>query len=231
MEQLGELSTKYNVPVQSHISENKDEIKFVHELHPNNSYAEVYDNFKLMTPKTIMAHGVHLTDDELHLFKEREAAISHCPVSNFSLCSGVFCARKALDMGIKLGLGTDVAGGYSPSLLDTIRQAVSASNVVHLEKPEYKPLSWQEAFHLATVGGSQVIGMEDTLGNFLPGKSFDALVVDPRVNNSPLDVFADDTLLEIFQKFIFLGDDRNITQVWVQGNKIVPWGVKVRRDG
>lgn len=220
LQQLGEMGEKYGVPVQSHVSENKDEISFVNSLHPNCSYTGVYDKFKLMNERTIMAHGVHLGDDELKIFKERGSAISHCPVSNFSLCSGVFPTRKALDLGIKVGLGTDVAGGYSASLLQTVRQAISASNMVSLEKPELKPISWQEAFFLATVGGSQVIGMQDTLGNFLPGKYFDALVVDPTSEGSPIDVFSDDKLIEIFQKFIFLGDDRNIVQVWVNGNKL-----------
>lgn len=220
LQKLGELCEKHKVPVQSHVSENKDEVSFVSSLHPGSSYTGVYDKFHLMTSRTIMAHGVYLTDDELKLFKEREASISHCPVSNFSLCSGVFGARKAIDMGIKVGLGTDVAGGYSASLLDTIRQAITASNLIHLQNNETKALSWQEAFYLATVGGSQVIGMEDSLGNFLPGKFFDALVIDPSAPNSPIDVFADDKLIEIFQKFIFLGDDRNIQQVWVNGKKL-----------
>eukprot|EP00026_Physarum_polycephalum_P007872 Phypoly_transcript_07942.p1 GENE.Phypoly_transcript_07942~~Phypoly_transcript_07942.p1 ORF type:complete len:486 (+),score=83.15 Phypoly_transcript_07942:96-1460(+) len=230
LQKLGELVDKYQVPVQSHVSENKDEVAIVEQQHPGCSYTQVYDKFNLLNSRTIMAHGVHLTDDEFSLFKQKESAISHCPVSNFSLCSGIFPLRKALDLGIKVGLGTDVAGGYSPSLLETMRQAIAASNIIHLQHPETKSLSWQEAFYLATVGGSQVIGMQDKLGNFQPGKWFDALVIDPTAPDSPLDVFEADTLQEIFQKFIFLGDDRNIAQAYVQGKKVVPWGTKRRRE-
>jgi len=80
-------------------------------------------------------------------------------------------------------------------------------------------LDYQEAFYLATVGGSKVIGREDKLGNFLPGKEFDALIIDPACENSPFDLF-DATALEIFEKFIHLGDDRNIAQIFVKGRQV-----------
>jgi len=220
---LGELANKYDVPIQSHISENKNEVSWVGQLHPDhNSYSNVYAAHGLLTNRSIMAHGVHLTDDELKIFKENEASVSHCPVSNFSLCSGTLCVRNVLEHDIKLGLGTDVSGGYATSMLDVIRQSIIAATSVHFNNAKYAPLSWQEAFFLATVGGSQVINMPDKLGNFLPGKFFDALIIDPYVIGSPFDVFEKDTLSQIFQKFIFLGDDRNIIEVYVNGKKIVP---------
>jgi len=217
---LGKLASKHDVPIQSHISENKNEVSWVGQLHPDHdSYSSVYAAHGLLTDRTIMAHGVHLTDDELKIFKEKGAAVSHCPVSNFSLCSGTLCVRNVLEHDIKLGLGTDVSGGYTTSLLEVMRQTIIAANVVHFNDSKYAPLSWQEAFFLATVGGSRVINMPDKLGNFLPGKFFDALIIDPFVTKSPFSVFEADTLSEIFQKFIFLGDDRNIVEVYVNGKK------------
>ena len=137
MRALGALADKYNVPIQSHISENKDEIAWVAALHPEcKSYADVYKQHGLWNKQTIMAHGCHLTEDEVKLCKEDAVGISHCPNSNFSLCSGWLDVRRLIDAGVKVGLGTDVAGGYSSSMLDAMRQAIIASTVSKITKDE-----------------------------------------------------------------------------------------------
>ena len=100
---LGELAEQYDVRIQTHISENLDDIARMGELFPDNtSYADVYDSFKLLGPKTILAHAVHLWDDEVKLIAEKGAGISHCPTSNFNLTSGVAPVGKYLDAGIKV---------------------------------------------------------------------------------------------------------------------------------
>ena len=113
MKSLGKLGKeKENILIQSHLDENLGEIAWVKELHPEvNSYTEVYDEFGLLKNGTILAHCVHITDDELNLLKERNASIAHCPSSNFLLYSGIADVRHFMDMGVKVGLGTDVAGG------------------------------------------------------------------------------------------------------------------------
>lgn len=108
--------------------------------------------------------------------------------------------------------------GYSPSMLNAIRNAL-VTGTVHTCYNGAASLNFKEAFFLATVGGSQVIGCEDKLGNFMPGKEFDALVIDPECPDSPFDVF-EDTNLEIFEKFIHLGDDRNIDKIYVKGKDV-----------
>jgi len=85
----------------------------------------------------------------------------------------------------------------------------------------YEPLSYREVFHLATQGGAEVLGMGDVVGNFLPGKKLDCLVIDVNAAEGPIDMFGDEDLLEIFQKFIFLGDDRNIANVYVDGKRVL----------
>ncbi|KFY81843.1 hypothetical protein V500_11031, partial [Pseudogymnoascus sp. VKM F-4518 (FW-2643)] len=105
---LGELQKETGLPVQTHISENKREIDLVAELFPEaKSYAEVYDTHGLLGPKTVLAHAVHITDEERALIKKRGAGISHCPVSNAALASGMAEVRTWLDDGISVGLGTD----------------------------------------------------------------------------------------------------------------------------
>jgi len=222
MHELGKLSKKYNIPIQSHISENKKEVAWVKDLFPKSeSYSKVYDDNQLLNEKTVMAHGIYLTDEELHLFKERNAGISHCPVSNTFIHSGILDCRRVLKEGVKLGLGTDISGGCSPSILEVIRFAVACSNTLQMNDEHYHCLSYKEAFALATLGGAQVLGLEKDIGNFEVGKQFDAIIVDPFAYNSPFDVFEQqDKLEDIFQKFIFLGDDRNIVQVFVSGKVV-----------
>ncbi|KAG7092692.1 hypothetical protein E1B28_009023 [Marasmius oreades] len=235
--ELGKLaSSDPSLHIQTHISENKSEVTFTKSLFPEcNSYAAVYDSFKLLRRNTILAHAVHLEDGEIDLIKERDAGISHCPTSNFHLNSGVAPVGKYLDKGIKVGLGTDVSGGYSPSMLNAIRNASIASKICVMQADDSKSsgqykdkqLSVASLLYLATLGGARVCDLEDRVGSFAPGKCFDALIVDVRnVTGNPclwgVDVGPEmttslDTMLE---RFIFCGDDRNISSVYVQGRRI-----------
>ena len=173
-----------------------------------------------------MAHGVHLLDEELEVLKEKGTGIAHCPISNFAIRSGVFHLRKTVEKGVKVGLGTDVSGGYSPSIIETIRQSITASSVFHFQNSDDKlndVLSFEEAFYYATLGGAKVMGLHDRIGNFEVEKAFDALVIDVNAPSSPFDNFdfTASSSRDLFQKFIFLGDDRNISQVYVQGNLVL----------
>ncbi|KAI8617091.1 hypothetical protein BC830DRAFT_1115278 [Chytriomyces sp. MP71] len=240
MSGLAALSAAHTpkIHVQSHLSENKNEVAWVRDLHPScDSYTHVYDTHGLLHERTYMAHCIWCTRDERALLRARGAAIIHCPNSNFSLSSGALNVRRLLREGVKVGLGTDVSGGYSPSILDAIRQAVVASKMVSIglgsgneplvqgaessnaSAESYDALTFAEAFHLATVGGAESLDLQDKIGNFLVGKDFDALVVNPRADKSPVDVFEGDSVLDVFQRFLFLGDDRNIEQVYVAGKR------------
>jgi guanine deaminase len=224
MSELGRISRKYGLPVQSHLSESKGEIAWVAELHPEcTSYAEVYKAYGLLHDASYMAHCVHSDDAEVKLLSDTGCGVSHCASSNFNLCSGVMNIRKHMKGGVKMSIGTDVAGGHSPSMLDAIRQSIVASTVTSFNMGDdlAKPLSYQEAFHLATVGGAKVLGMDNVLGNFQTGKKADILVVDGHCDDSPFDVFEGEEEMEIFQKFLFLGDNRNIKTIFVDGKKVL----------
>ncbi|KAG0705067.1 hypothetical protein DFH29DRAFT_908642, partial [Suillus ampliporus] len=119
--------------IQTHISENKAEIELTKSLFKTNSYAETYDKFHLLRDNTVLAHGVHLTEDEMVLIAKRGSGVSHCPTSNFYLSSGMARVGMLLDHGVKVGLGTDVAGGYSPSILTEIQHASIASKMVAIQ--------------------------------------------------------------------------------------------------
>lgn len=118
MSGLGELAKSEGLPAQTHLSENLAEIAWVKELFPEcTSYADVYYKSGLLGKQTILAHCVHLTEEELTLIAQTASGISHCPNSNSNLSSGICPVKKIMQKGIKMGLGTDVAAGYSPSIL------------------------------------------------------------------------------------------------------------------
>ena len=137
LHKLGHLAQTSNHPIQTHISENPSEISLVHTLFPTHpTYAHVYDAHSLLTPSTVLAHGIHLSPTERSLIKHRQSKISHCPVSNTSLSSGLCPVRELLDEGITVGLGTDVSGGYSSSMLTAAREAGMVSRTVAALTPE-----------------------------------------------------------------------------------------------
>lgn len=119
------------LPIQTHISENTSECALVASLFPDQKdYASVYDAHGLLTPRTVLAHAVHLSPSERALIKSRGSGVSHCPISNTSLSSGLCPVRTLLDEGVEVGLGTDVSGGFSPSVLVAAREAALVSRTV-----------------------------------------------------------------------------------------------------
>ncbi|KOC67513.1 Guanine deaminase [Habropoda laboriosa] len=221
MRELGKLAKEKNLHIQTHISENTDEIKAVKEKFPeHSSYAAVYDEAGLITNKTVLAHGIYLTDNEIALIKERGASVIHCPSSNTCLKSGLCDVQKLKNKGVKIGLGTDVSGGQSCSILDTMRSALEVSSHLSIIKDNYKALNYKDVFYLATLGGAAALAMDNQIGNFEIGKEFDALVVDTSVSDGLLNDLQNNTLEERLQKFIYSGDDRNIVQMYVNGHKV-----------
>jgi guanine deaminase len=245
MHELSAIAKKYDLPIQSHLSESAGEIAWVKELHPDQSnYSSVYDHFGLLTEKTVMAHCIHLDHNERKLLLDRKVGISHCPSSNFCLHSGVMNVRRLIEEGYeKIGLGTDCAGGYSPSILDAMRQALIASKVIHIDThnaPDaeklYKALNFANVFYLATLGGARCMALDDKIGNFQVSKQFDAIVVDVshKQHSRPLlhhpdrepaagnmDIFPHDDHMSVFEKFIYLSDDRSLKSVYVAGNRVL----------
>lgn len=228
---LGELQAETDLPVQTHIAENQGELALVRDLFPESAdYASVYDTYGLLTPKTILAHGIHLSDKEARLISTRGAKVSHCPASNSSLSSGAASVRRLWDSGIEVGLGTDVSGGYAPSILENARQASLVSRHVAMRMPEgtereRTKLTVEEVLYLATRGGAAVMGMDGKVGAFEVGMEFDAQLVKlglvgedgTKCTDSNVDVFGWETWEEKIAKWLFNGDDRNCKEVWVKG--------------
>lgn len=131
LHQLGALAKEYDLPIQTHIAENPDEVKLVGELFPDcTSYTDVYARHGLLTPRTVLGHAIWLSAEEKEVVKAHGAGVSHCPVSNSYISSGLCPVRSYLDLGIKVGLGTDVSGGWSGSMLVAAREALGVSRVL-----------------------------------------------------------------------------------------------------
>lgn len=216
LKSLGELSKKYNVPVQSHLSENLSEISFVKKLNPKlKNYASVYDEAGLFGElPTIMAHCVWLEEDEIDLMVRKKVFVAHCPNSNSNLSSGIASIRKLLEKGLNIGIATDVSGGHSVSMMNAIASSAMVSKLKWLESNKAdKPLTTAELFYLATKGGGKFFGK---VGSFEEGYEFDALIID----DCNLSIFKPLSIEERLEKFIYTGDDRNIKERYVAGKKI-----------
>jgi guanine deaminase len=177
---LSDLQREFGLAVQSHLSENPKEIEWVHELRPSSaSYADAYNDSGLLGGQgcpTIMAHCVYSDAEERALLKQKGVWVAHCPESNTSLGSGIAPVRAFLDAGLKVGLGTDVAGGYSSSMFHAIAEAIKVSKLRwRLVDERQKPLTVPEAFYLATRGSGSLWGK---VGSFEAGYEFDAVILD-----------------------------------------------------
>lgn len=225
---LGKLAKERDLPVQTHISENKNEIKLVGEMFPGHShYTDVYDKHGLLTPRTILAHAVHLDEDERRIIMERGSKVSHCPASNSAITSGAARVRWLMDGGVDVGLGTDMSGGYSPSVLEAVRQALLVSRHVAMADDDRAKLSVEECLYLGTRGGAKVVGLEDKIGGFEIGMEFDAQLIglgsvdeEDGEDEGPVDVFGWESWDDKIAKWVFNGDDRNTVAVWVKGRLV-----------
>lgn len=231
---LGRLQKATDLPVQTHISENKAEIALVAELFPKSKhYTDVYDTAGLLTPKTILAHAVHLSQEERQLIRQRDAKLSHCPASNTAITSGRAKVRELLDAGITMGLGTDVSGGYTPSILAQCREAIFVSRHIAMDTDrDADKLSPEEALYLATRGGAKVVGLEERIGGFEVGMDWDAQVVslggtvegkeDVALGQGEglVEIFGNESWEDRVAKWVYTGDDRNTLAVWVKGRLV-----------
>ncbi|CAL4061106.1 unnamed protein product, partial [Meganyctiphanes norvegica] len=150
---------------------------------------------------SILGHCIHMTEEELHLLRDKKAGIAHCPASNIALKSGLFDARRALTLGLKIGLGSDCAAGYNCCMLDNLRQAIITSNVLALGKENYQTITYKDAFRMATLGGAQALNMDGCIGNFCVGKEFDALLIDVESPDTPIDIFHKDIFVQQILRF------------------------------
>ena len=224
MEELKQIQMTYGIPVQSHLSESPGEIEFVKFLRPNNEfYGDAYNDYDLFGKnddintdvKTVMAHCVWSTEKEVELMKKNGVFVAHCPSSNMNLSSGIAPIRKYLDLDLKIGLGSDVAGGQSESIFRAITDSIQVSKIYwrHVNQ-DCKPIVFSEAFFLATKGGGEFFGK---VGSFEQDYEFDAIVLDDSCLEHPQQL----NVLQRLERAIYLSlDVQGIFAKYVNGNQI-----------
>lgn len=213
----GELARAYpDTFIQTHVSENPDECKWVQSLFPKaRSYLDVYDSYGLMRERAMYGHCIWLDERDFARMAESGAAAAVCPTSNFFLGSGLFDFEKADAARVNLSLATDVGGGTSFSMLQTMNEAYKVARL----KGSYLPAV--RMFYLATLGAARSMQLEGTIGNFAPGAEADFIVVDPKC--TPLlarRTASCDELEELLFALALLGDDRAIEATYACGRQV-----------
>ena len=216
LEAAGALKKEFpDAYVQTHISENRNEVQWVHELFPEAEYADVYDRYGLLSERTVLAHGVHLTEEELDLLSRRGARIAHCPNSNLFLGSGLFRLHRVIESGVLVGLGTDIGAGTTPSMFAAMADAYKVQQVQNISLSPY------QLWYMATLGGARALSMDGETGSLEPGKSADFVVLD--LQATPLIALRSErasSLQDLLAGLIFMGDDRVVSRAFIAGREV-----------
>jgi guanine deaminase len=210
----GRLLQEYDgLYLQSHVAENADEVAWVAQLFPDRrSYLDVYDHYGLVGERSIYAHCIHLDQADRKRMASSGAAMAFCPTSNLFLGSGLFDLASAQQNNIRVGVATDVGGGTSFSILQTLNEAYKVSQM------SGQTLTSMKAFYLATLGGAKALYLDHALGNFEIGKEADFVVLD--LQSTPLmkrRMAVSDSIQDALFALMMLGDDRAVHATFVMG--------------
>ena len=214
LRKAGQLLQEFpDVYMHTHLSENENEVAWVKELFPEcDGYLDTYDQAGLLGRRSIFAHCLHLSDGEWDRLAETRSNIAFCPTSNLFLGSGLFPLSRAVKQKVRVGMGTDIGGGTSFSILQTLNEAYK---VLALQGEKLSPF---KGFYLATLGSAQALDLADVIGNFETGKEADFVVLDKRC--TPLMDFRMRHCKDLFEElfvFAMLGDDRAIRSTYAAG--------------
>ncbi|MCK6409293.1 guanine deaminase [Thauera sp.] len=217
MQLAGQLFAAHpGVFLQSHLAENRAEVAWVAQLYPQaRSYLDVYAHHGQLGARAVFAHCIHLDETDRRRMADTGTAMSFCPTSNLFLGSGLFDLRGARELGVRVGLGTDVGAGTSFSMLQTMNEAYKVLQLAG------QSLSAAGAFHLATLGGARSLYLDDRIGNFATGKEADFVVLDPRAT-ALLErrSAACTSLAERLFVLMMLGDDRTVAATHLMGDAV-----------
>ena len=215
---LAEIQKREGMPIQSHLSENLSEISWVQELSPESTcYGDAYDRLGAFgsNGKAVMAHCVYSGEEEMGLMKKRGVFIAHCPQSNTNLASGIAPAKRYLEEGFSIGLGSDVAGGAHLSIFRAMADAISVSKLRwRVQDQAWKPLTVEEAFFMGTKGGGAFFGK---VGSFEKGYEADALVIDDSSISHPQDL----TLRDRLERLIYMPEQVKMIHRYIRGEEFM----------
>jgi guanine deaminase len=213
----GTLAREYpDAFIHSHLAENRDELRWVHELFPaSRSYLEVYDHFGLLRERAIYAHCIYLDAADRRRMAQSGAAAAFCPTSNLYLGSGLFDIAATDVAGMHFSTATDVGGGSSFSMLRTLDEA---RKIARLQGQDLAPL---RAFYLATLGAARCLGLEDRIGQLEAGAEADFIVLDLQATALiARRTAAARTLSDVLRILLTLGDDRAVKATYILGRQV-----------
>ena len=217
LEKAGQLLKKNpSVYLQTHLSESQAEVGLVKTLFPEHEhYLDVYEHYGLLGPRSVFAHGVHLEKRDFLRLGNSESSIAFCPTSNLFLGSGLFDLKQAQDHQVPVSMATDVGGGTSFSMLQTLSEAYKVCQL------KGYGLQARQGFYMLTLGNAKALKLDDKIGNFEAGKEADFIVMDLACT----DLIARKlntckTLDEILFSLMMLGDDRMISETFVAGKSV-----------
>lgn len=207
---------------QTHVSEDPFEIEEVRRLFPDAiDYVDVYDRAGGLGERTILAHGIHLSDREAARLVETGTRVAHCPASNMFIGAGVMPLARYLAAGIVVGLGSDVSGGPDASIFSVMRVGAYAQmarrSLVGDEGAILTPLDW---LRLGTIEGARALGLDDRIGSLEPGKEADLIAVDPAYAAAMDDARADDAPADLMSRLIFRAHPDMVRAGWVRGRRL-----------
>jgi guanine deaminase len=199
--------------LQTHLSENIDEIKWVAELWPHaRDYVDAYAQHGLIGTNSLFAHAIHLSDDEIETLAKHDCGVAFCASSNFFLKSGVFPIERMQRAGVKFGIGSDVAAGPEMSMFRVMRDSA------YIEQDLW--LTPSQLLYFGTLAGARAVNLQDKVGSLEAGKEADFIVVDPTAKSSvPADILEQPSL-EILSSLVYVGDDRMVKATYVRGKRI-----------
>ena len=215
------LANHYGATWQTHLSEDRREIATVAGLFPDAiDYLDVYDRAGGLGPRALLAHAIHLSEREVARITETDAAIAHCPVSNMFIRSGIMPLTRYQAAGIRIGLGSDVAGAPELSIVTQMRagffQQNSRSTMLTDEPPTPGPLDW---LRLGTLGGAEALGLADDIGSLDPGKEADLIALDVEMG-APPGADACEDIEEVVGRLIFRERHGMVRAAWVRGRRL-----------
>ena len=214
MAALGEVASDYpDVFIQTHLSENLDEIDWVLSLYPDcKGYLDVYDKYDMVRPRAVFGHCIHMRDDEWERMAQAGATAAFCPSSNLFLGSGLFDLDTARHHGVTVTLATDVGAGTSFNMLKTYGEAYK---VCQLKRAPFSPL---EGLYMMTQGAAVAHQLDADIGNLNPGSYADFVLLEPRYNElTTLRLQDTESLQDMLFAMSILGDERAIEQTWIAG--------------
>lgn len=224
LEGAADLAKSHGAYIQTHLAENTDEVNKVRNLFMGaRDYTDVYERAGMLGPRTILGHCVHLSEREIQVLADRDCAVAHCPTSNLFLGSGIMPLDRHLAAGLRVGLGSDVAGGPELNLWRVMRSVVESQKARSFHVDCGKPPGPVEAFHLATAGGASSLGKGDRIGRIEVGHDADLVVMDiAELLPYREDISLRDDLSpeDVVSLAVYRGGRHAVVSTYVRGKKI-----------